>query len=409
MDKKHPDPIFIRARPEEEEEQHAHGIWKIAYADFMTALMAFFLIMWLLNATDEDQRLSVASYFNPIKLVDSSPARKGIDQIQEVPPENIRQQVIDDDREPTENSENTGTTDMLTGDAAHASRPRYPESALFQDPYAILSKLANEENTDHIPSHQPSPLPGHAGNEGGRIARDPFDPAYWRRAPDGQPTPIPEQASAQAGTDSRASTPTSTQTRSGSANTAAVTPSVPPMPAMPSELAAAVNEAKKAENSAATDSKAVLADLRRDITNALHSGPNASAVPIVDVEATPEGLLISLTDDTDFSMFAIGSAEPVPAAVRIMDKIAATLASRPGRIVLRGHTDSRPFRTGSSDNWRLASSRAHMAFYMLVRGGVDRKRFLRIESYADQQLKNTNDSLAPENRRIEILLVGGSQ
>ncbi|MEL6687532.1 MAG: flagellar motor protein MotB, partial [Pseudomonadota bacterium] len=35
---------------------HHGGAWKVAYADFVTAMMAFFLLMWLLNATTEDQR-----------------------------------------------------------------------------------------------------------------------------------------------------------------------------------------------------------------------------------------------------------------------------------------------------------------------------------------------------------------
>ncbi len=46
---------------------HAHhgGAWKVAYADFVTAMMAFFLLMWLLNATTESQRKGIADYFDP--------------------------------------------------------------------------------------------------------------------------------------------------------------------------------------------------------------------------------------------------------------------------------------------------------------------------------------------------------
>jgi chemotaxis protein MotB len=40
---------------------HHGGAWKVAYADFVTAMMAFFLLMWLLNATTEDQRKASAS------------------------------------------------------------------------------------------------------------------------------------------------------------------------------------------------------------------------------------------------------------------------------------------------------------------------------------------------------------
>ena len=44
---------------------HHGGAWKVAYADFVTAMMAFFLLMWLLNATTEEQRKGIADYFNP--------------------------------------------------------------------------------------------------------------------------------------------------------------------------------------------------------------------------------------------------------------------------------------------------------------------------------------------------------
>ena len=44
---------------------HHGGAWKVAYADFVTAMMAFFLLMWLLNATTEQQRKGLADYFDP--------------------------------------------------------------------------------------------------------------------------------------------------------------------------------------------------------------------------------------------------------------------------------------------------------------------------------------------------------
>lgn len=44
---------------------HHGGAWKVAYADFVTAMMAFFLLMWLLNATSEEQRKGLADYFSP--------------------------------------------------------------------------------------------------------------------------------------------------------------------------------------------------------------------------------------------------------------------------------------------------------------------------------------------------------
>lgn len=44
---------------------HHGGAWKVAYADFVTAMMAFFMLMWLLGATTEKQRKGIADYFSP--------------------------------------------------------------------------------------------------------------------------------------------------------------------------------------------------------------------------------------------------------------------------------------------------------------------------------------------------------
>ena len=58
-------------------EQHG-GAWKIAFADFATAMMAFFLVMWLVNATDETMRRGLAAYFSPtIELVQTTGGSDG--------------------------------------------------------------------------------------------------------------------------------------------------------------------------------------------------------------------------------------------------------------------------------------------------------------------------------------------
>lgn len=44
---------------------HHGGAWKVAYADFVTAMMAFFLLMWLLNSTSDEQKMGLADYFSP--------------------------------------------------------------------------------------------------------------------------------------------------------------------------------------------------------------------------------------------------------------------------------------------------------------------------------------------------------
>ena len=58
-------PIIIKKIKKVEGHGHHGGAWKVAYADFVTAMMAFFLLMWLLNSTSEEQKRGLSNYFGP--------------------------------------------------------------------------------------------------------------------------------------------------------------------------------------------------------------------------------------------------------------------------------------------------------------------------------------------------------
>jgi chemotaxis protein MotB len=75
-----PPPIIVKKVIEAAHGAHHGGAWKIAYADFVTAMMAFFLLLWLLGATDEDQRRGLADYFTPtlIEYKQNSAGSNGI-------------------------------------------------------------------------------------------------------------------------------------------------------------------------------------------------------------------------------------------------------------------------------------------------------------------------------------------
>ena len=60
-----PRPIIIKKIIAEGHGGHHGGAWKVAYADFVTAMMAFFLLLWILGATTEKQRKGIADYFTP--------------------------------------------------------------------------------------------------------------------------------------------------------------------------------------------------------------------------------------------------------------------------------------------------------------------------------------------------------
>jgi chemotaxis protein MotB len=68
---------IVLKRVEESGYRHHGGAWKVAYADFVTAMMAFFLLMWLLNSTTEEQRHGIAEYFAPANLLATSQSGSG--------------------------------------------------------------------------------------------------------------------------------------------------------------------------------------------------------------------------------------------------------------------------------------------------------------------------------------------
>ena len=71
-------PILIKKVRKSAAHAHHGGAWKVAYADFVTAMMAFFLLMWLINTTSPEQKRGIADYFAPASVSESSSGSGGI-------------------------------------------------------------------------------------------------------------------------------------------------------------------------------------------------------------------------------------------------------------------------------------------------------------------------------------------
>ncbi len=65
-------PVIIKRKKIVAGDGHHGGAWKVAYADFVTAMMAFFLMLWLLGSVEDDQRKGIADYFSDIQAIESS-------------------------------------------------------------------------------------------------------------------------------------------------------------------------------------------------------------------------------------------------------------------------------------------------------------------------------------------------
>jgi chemotaxis protein MotB len=253
---------------------HHGGAWKVAYADFVTAMMAFFLLMWLLGATTEDQRKGLADYFTPTLV-------------------KMRE-------------ESAGADGMLGGSSI-TDVDNYPNAA------------------------------GQTGTQAITIPRD---------------------------------------ARGG-----------------PQEGGEPEQERRRQQIAETIQQKIESVERLRRLARQ------------VRVTSTPEGIRIDLVDDADFSMFHLGSTVLVPEARELLGIIGEALGSEGGQLVVRGHTDAVPWRSGAgANNWSLSSARAEATRQELLLHGLGDVRFDRIEGVADREPLVPADPADPRNRRMSILL-----
>lgn len=391
-----PEIVIIRRGGRGHDEGHNGGAWKIAYADFMTAMMALFLVMWLISASDEKTLSQVATYFNPVPLTDRTTTEKGVHDLQQ------GGTGKDADKQPPKSQELDGNAPPRNAFGRRSST----DEGLFSDPYDVLAKLASKASKVPLPmSGGGIRQDGDARAAGGEAFRDPFDPDFRynstaedAKSRDIKPKYDPSADVGGSGQQSVADGSAGAQAKNGKSL------AKQEIEAKKAELAQATEKSKTGKDDAAAkeiaiEAKQIEGELKKTIGEA-----GLEKLPGITVEQTAEGVLISVTDQMNFEMFAISSAEPRPELVVVMEKLAKALSSQPGSLVIRGHTDGRPFRSKTYDNWRLSTARAQIAYYMLLRGGLEQRRVERIEGHADRSLKVAADPNAAQNRRIEILL-----
>jgi chemotaxis protein MotB len=260
---------------------HHGGAWKVAYADFVTAMMAFFLLLWLLGATEEKQRKGIADYFAPTLV-------------------KMRQ-------------ESAGSDGMLGGSSI--------------------------TDTDNYPNAM-----GQTGTRSITIPRG--------------VTGGPVEGGGRGDLDSEK-----------------------------------------------------LKELRDKIEKKLVQRRQLSHLARqVRVMRAPEGIRIDLMDDADFAMFELGTTILTKEARGLLEVMAETLKAESAPLILRGHTDSVPWRGGvAANNWSLSTGRAEATRQALVLGGLPQPRIARIEGVADTEPLVADNPADPRNRRISLLLLTGSK
>jgi chemotaxis protein MotB len=276
---------------------HHGGAWKVAYADFVTAMMAFFLLLWLLSAVTEEQKKGIAQYFKPT-----------------IAPQNQQSQAAILNGQPAV---------MMAVEGASAAQ-------------AEIDIEDAEEDAAQNPDKEPEDETGQPEQTGEK--------------------PV---------------------------------------------------DVKEAQEVVAKAEQQQFAEVKQKIEQQIQQDPGlADLKNNIDIQQTPEGLLIQLLDKEKVSMFPTGSASMNERSRQLLSLVAHVVAPLDNKLSISGHTDATPYR-GRADysNWELSTDRANAARRALVNSGVDDGRVENVSGRADTDPKIKEDPTSPENRRISIVLL----
>ena len=337
---------------------HHGGAWKVAYADFVTAMMAFFLLLWLLNATTEEQKMGISNYFDPTAISRSSRSGSG--------------GVLG------------GTSVTVPGALKSASSPPMISTPAQTRPQAERTE-ANEPDSDD-PDNIESKFGSQELESGSRYSEIGSGPEKGRGNSDqdadgnrtsrgqGQEPNIGQGPEEESG---------SGKTRQAQLNE--------------KQLAEAIAERERQQFEIAEE----------QLRTAIESDPSLSGLnENIVVEQTPDGLRIQIVDQEERAMFPLGGANMFDYTQQLMDKVSQVIGRLPNKISITGHTDALPYRASNGyTNWELSADRANASRRALVSSGLPEDRIAWVIGKADKDPFVPQNPRSAQNRRISIVLL----
>ncbi|MFT8719630.1 flagellar motor protein MotB [Acetobacter sp.] len=343
------------------EEGHHGGAWKIAYADFVTAMMAFFLVMWLINATTEQRRRGIANFFNPM-------ATHGVAAAQAL-------------------SEPGTSGSPARGEKEQESQPKM--EGMLDRPVALVK----QKDPSMI---SPGVGPGAGGSPGKSGG---FGPDIATMA--GRHT-------AGAGDDTLRKGLLSTPQEAFPERSMGRVVMVPPRMAriVPIGGENSGNTASLGDGGdAVRQEEAALQKDAQQLKNAIAHDPEAQDLSSqVSVGVVPEGLRIQLSESDRVSMFETGSAQLNARATHLLKLLAPYLISMPQNLSIYGYTDGALYKRKGASNWTLSSARADAARAVLSEEGFPEQRLLEVSGRGSRDLAVPDDPGAAANRRVVLVL-----
>jgi chemotaxis protein MotB len=149
-----------------------------------------------------------------------------------------------------------------------------------------------------------------------------------------------------------------------------------------------------------------MAKLKEDLMKAMERMPNFDQLEKqIEMTITPEGLKIELLEDPKGTFFENGKAQPTPVLQNLLKVLSTEIGKLPNRLLIEGHTDSRPFSESQTyGNWELSTDRANISRRLMQSSGVRPDQVVQVRGYADQSLRKPLQPEDASNRRITLII-----
>lgn len=324
------------------------GAWKIAYADFVTAMMAFFLLMWLINAASEDSKKGIAEYFTTAIVTFRN---------------------------------SSGAEGMMSGQ----NQPSINNSEVDQDPledmdYNVLNSKVDKKQLQSVVEQQIFPDENAASEMGEKLGIK--------------------------GSDTVGSAGNKIQVSDQIDKTIADGKNDAKLKNLRTKLESQQKDKIKEQEKHLAQQVKKFEKIMETIKEALNSIKELEIFKNnLILELTNQGLKIQIMDDDKHEMFKLGDPTPMPHTQLILNALGKIISKLPNKVSVTGHTDAKPYLNKNTySNWELSSDRAHSTRRILEESGVSADHFMDIVGKSDREPFNKQDHFAPENRRISIMI-----
>lgn len=340
-------PIIIKKVKKGGGDGHHGGAWKVAYADFVTAMMAFFLLLWLLNVSTDEQKQAISNYFNPTH--------------------------------PTIADTRSGSGGLLGGMSLA------PDGALVTNVQQITRPMMHETTAKTIED------------------LDSETPTDEAETEDENPYNLDEDFELKI-TDKEEGIVGTEEPEDANDNETEESPEITKL----EETADASKISEKAIKEEIEKRETEMFEkAEEELRQAMQSFPELQELAEnLIIDQTPEGLRVQIVDQEGKSMFPLGSAQMFDKTTELMQIVSDVMKKLPNKISIRGHTDSVQYRADAEyTNWELSTDRANASRRTMLETGLPAKRIENVVGKADSDHLIPEDPKSPQNRRISIILL----